>query len=173
MIGTDARVLGPRDGAAGSLGSIGVRFMVDGDETGGGFSLVEHPDAPAGARGADGPPRARGRVQLRPGGPRRREARRRGRLRRGRRPHLQPRNQWHTFWNAGDTPARILEIIAPAGFERFFQELVAMPAGGPPPTPEQRIAVADRYGLEFDFASIPALLEESGLTFGPPATPAG
>ena len=48
-----------------------------------------------------------------------------------------------------------------------------MPAGGPPPTPEQRIAVADRYGLEFDFASIPALLEEYGLTFGLPATPAG
>jgi Cupin domain len=34
------------------------------------------------------------------------------------------RNQWHTFWNAGDEPARILEIIAPAGFERFFGELV-------------------------------------------------
>ena len=38
-----ARVLGPRDGRAGFLGSIGVRFMVDGEESGGGFSLVEHP----------------------------------------------------------------------------------------------------------------------------------
>jgi len=26
---------------------------------------------------------------------------------------FKPRNQWHTFWNAGDEPARILEIIAP------------------------------------------------------------
>ena len=38
-----ARVLGPADGAAGFLGSIGVRFLIDGGESGGGFSLVEHP----------------------------------------------------------------------------------------------------------------------------------
>src|SRR5205823_9153760 len=37
---------------------------------------------------------------------------------------FKPRDQWHTFWNAGDEPCRILEIIAPAGFERFFAELV-------------------------------------------------
>jgi uncharacterized cupin superfamily protein len=34
---------------------------------------------------------------------------------------FRPRNQWHTFWNAGDEPCRILEIISPAGFERFFR----------------------------------------------------
>jgi len=37
------RVLGPAEGKAGFLGSIGVRFMIDGETTGGGFSLVEHP----------------------------------------------------------------------------------------------------------------------------------
>jgi hypothetical protein len=37
---------------------------------------------------------------------------------------FKPRHQWHTFWNAGDEPARILEIISPAGFEQFFSELV-------------------------------------------------
>ena len=37
---------------------------------------------------------------------------------------FKPRGEWHTFWNAGDDPCRILEIIAPAGFERFFAELV-------------------------------------------------
>jgi hypothetical protein len=41
-----AKVVGPGDGKAGFLGGIGVRFMVDGDESGGGFSLVEHPMAP-------------------------------------------------------------------------------------------------------------------------------
>ena len=35
-----ATVLGPQDGKAGFLGSIGVRFMVDGEQSGGGFSLV-------------------------------------------------------------------------------------------------------------------------------------
>ena len=37
------KVVGPRDGKTGFLGSIGVRFMIGGEETGGGFSLVEHP----------------------------------------------------------------------------------------------------------------------------------
>ena len=40
---TTSKVLGPRDGRSGFLGSMGVRFMVDGAESGGGFSLVEHP----------------------------------------------------------------------------------------------------------------------------------
>ena len=35
---------------------------------------------------------------------------------------FKPRNQWHTFWNAEDTPARVLEIISPAGFEQYFRE---------------------------------------------------
>ena len=39
---------------------------------------------------------------------------------------FKPRDQWHTFWNAGDEPCRILEIISPAGFERFFAELDEM-----------------------------------------------
>jgi quercetin dioxygenase-like cupin family protein len=43
---TTARVLGPRDGSAGFLGSIGVRFLIDGGDSGGGFSLVEHPMSP-------------------------------------------------------------------------------------------------------------------------------
>ena len=41
------RIVGPRDGKAGNLGSIGVRFMIDTEEThAGGFSLVEHPLPP-------------------------------------------------------------------------------------------------------------------------------
>ena len=41
-----AKVVGPQDGKAGFLGSIGVRFMIDGAETDQGFSLVEHPLPP-------------------------------------------------------------------------------------------------------------------------------
>jgi mannose-6-phosphate isomerase-like protein (cupin superfamily) len=163
------RVVGPTDGKAGSLGSIGVRFMVDGDESGGGFSLVEHPMPPR-ALAAPLHRHSRedeysfvleGRVgallgdDIVYGEP--------GDL------IFKPRDQWHTFWNAGDQPARILEIISPAGFERFFEELVDMPEQPGPPDPEALAAVAARYGLEFDFARIPALLEEHGLTFGPAA----
>jgi hypothetical protein len=37
---------------------------------------------------------------------------------------FKPRDQWHTFRNPGAEPAQVLEIISPAGFERFFGELV-------------------------------------------------
>src|SRR4051794_20886798 len=38
-------------------------------------------------------------------------------------PVAKPRGIWHAFWNAGDEPARILEVISPAGFERYFAEM--------------------------------------------------
>ena len=41
-----AKVVGPRDGKSGFLGSIGVRFMIDGTEADERFSLVEHPLGP-------------------------------------------------------------------------------------------------------------------------------
>jgi hypothetical protein len=34
------------DGLVAFLGGVGVRFMIDSDESGGGFSLVEHPMSP-------------------------------------------------------------------------------------------------------------------------------
>src|SRR5205807_7810870 len=41
-----ARVVGPSDGLAGFIGSIGVRFMLEGPEAGNRFALVEHPMSP-------------------------------------------------------------------------------------------------------------------------------
>lgn len=43
---TTAKIVGPKDGKTGNLGAVGVRFMIDGEESGGGFSLVEHPIPP-------------------------------------------------------------------------------------------------------------------------------
>src|SRR5829696_4635507 len=148
---TAARVLGPREGRMCDLASIGVRFMVDGDESRGGFSLVEHPMPPR-ALAAPLHRHARedeysfvleGRVgallgdEVVYGEP--------GDL------IFKPRNQWHTFWNAGDVPARILEIISPAGFERYFEELIELLPQDGPPDPAAIGALAARYGLELDF----------------------
>ena len=55
-----AKVVSPGDGKAGFFGSIGVRFMIGGEEAGGGFSLVEHPMSAAGTRRAAAPSCARG-----------------------------------------------------------------------------------------------------------------
>ena len=36
---------------------------------------------------------------------------------------FQAADQWHTFWNAGDEPATVLELISAAGLEQFFRWL--------------------------------------------------
>jgi quercetin dioxygenase-like cupin family protein len=169
-----AKVLSPADGKAGRVGGMGVRFMVDAAESGGGFSLVEHPMPPR-CLGAPLHRHSRedeysyvleGRVgaqlgeEVVYGGP--------GAL------IFKPRGQWHAFWNAGDEPARILEIISPGGFEGYFERLVDLfgaavgqgpdrAAVGDGPDPAAIGAVAAEYGLELDVASIPRLMQEHGL----------
>ena len=83
---------------------------------------------------------------------------------------FKPRNQWHTFWNAGDVPARILEIISPAEFEEFFRERLTL--GGVTQMDAQVFAnLCARYGLEMDLDSIPGLVERFSLRFpGQPIT---
>jgi hypothetical protein len=74
-----------------------------------------------------------------------------------------PRGIPHTFWNPTETPARVLEVISPAGAERYFQEAAGLiPAQGPPDFAAIG-GVADRYGLRVDRTSIPRLLQEHSL----------
>jgi mannose-6-phosphate isomerase-like protein (cupin superfamily) len=159
------KIVGPDGAQEGFLGSIGVRWMIDGFEASERFSLVEHPMSPralaaplhlhtredeysyvlAGRMGAllgDDVVEA---------GP-------------GDLVH-KPRNQWHTFWNAGDEPCRILEIISPAGFEQFFRELDGI-GGAIAADPEQLAELNDRYGLIMQPESVPELLERFGLRIG-------
>ena len=77
---------------------------------------------------------------------------------------FKPRNQWHTFWNAGDTPCEIMEIISPSGFENFFRELAAVYATGGEPDLALFGELCDRYGLEMDPGSVPHLCERFGIT---------
>ena len=162
---TAPKIVGPKDGDLDFLGSIGARHLADGYETGGGLSVVEHPM----------PPRALA-------APLHRHTREDeySYVIEGRMGALlgdevviaeagdfvfKPRNQWHTFWNAGDEPARILEIIAPAGFEQFFRELSAM-GGALNVPPEQLAELAERYGHELQPDTVPGLLERFGLRIG-------
>jgi quercetin dioxygenase-like cupin family protein len=163
------RVLGSSDGRAGLLGSMGVRFMLAGDETGGGFSLVEHPIPPRAlaaplhrhSREAENSFVLEGRLgallgdEVVYGHP--------GDL------IFKPRGQWHTFWNAGDEPARMLEMISPAGFERYFEQMVdLLEQSVGAPDPSELAAIAAQHGLEVDRESIPRLTGQYGLRWGPP-----
>jgi quercetin dioxygenase-like cupin family protein len=77
---------------------------------------------------------------------------------------VKPRGELHSMWNATDAPARMIEIIAPGGFERYFVELAdAVAASGGRPDPAVIGAIAGRYGLSFDFAEIPDLVERHAL----------
>ncbi|HEX7280320.1 MAG TPA: cupin domain-containing protein [Solirubrobacterales bacterium] len=162
-----ATVIGPSDGKAGFLGSIGVRFMIDGEDAGGDFSLVEHPLSP---RALAAPLHRHTRedeysfvLEGRMGGLLGDDVVEAG-------PGdlvFKPRNEWHTFWNAGEAPCRILEIIAPAGFEHFFEELVDM-GGVVQADPEDLTALNDRYGLEMKPETVPELLDRFGLVVGEP-----
>ena len=72
---------------------------------------------------------------------------------------FKPRNQWHTFWNPDDTPCRILEIIAPGGFEHFFDEMATLMAGEF--DPEKLAELGARYGLYFQPESSPGALRRA------------
>ena len=53
------------------------------------------------------------------------------------------------MWNAGQSPARIIEVISPAGLEHFFWAVRELVANGPPPGLETLQALASEYGVEF------------------------
>ncbi|MGP3998634.1 cupin domain-containing protein [Streptomyces sp. 8N706] len=157
-------VIEPDEGKSIWLAGIGVDFKIWGEETGAQFSVVEHPIEP----GRLVPPHIhsredefsyvlQGRVGARVGdqeataGP--------GSY------ILKPRGILHTFWNAGPEPARILEIISPAGFERFFEEMgtLAETAEGPAEFVQQRAELGERYGLGFSDAWVAELTSTYGL----------
>jgi mannose-6-phosphate isomerase-like protein (cupin superfamily) len=158
------KIVGPRDGKAGFLGSIGVRFMIDGHDADERFSLVEHPMGP---RALAAPPHRHNHEDEY------------SYVLEGRMGALlgddvvyagagdliyKPRNQWHTFWNAGDEPCRILEIISPAGFERFFHELSDM-GGVVEADPDTLTDLCARYGLEMQPDTVPSLVDRFGVIF--------
>ena len=148
------------------IGGFGTAFLATAEATGGAYALVEHTLEP-GLIGA--PPHRHAREDelsyvlegtltvWRDGvateaGP--------GMLVR------KPRDEWHTFWNAGETRVRFLELISPPAFVDYFRELAALVPSDGPPDLAAITALAARYGLEFDFAALGPLMERHGLRLG-------
>ena len=73
---------------------------------------------------------------------------------------FKPRMQWHSFWNPGDTPCRIIEVISPAGFEHYFREVAAHWGDM-----DRFQAINAKYELDMDVDSVSQLCERFGLTF--------
>jgi mannose-6-phosphate isomerase-like protein (cupin superfamily) len=161
-------VIGSGDGEQVQLAALGVRFLLSGVHTGGGFSLVEHP---LGARQLGAPLHRHqhedeysfvleGRfgaligeevVEAEPGTL-----------------VCKPRGIWHTFWNAGDSLGRVLEIISPAGFEEYFREAALAFQPGVPPDAERLARARERYDLDMEPQRSADIIARFGLQ-PPPA----
>jgi len=142
------------------FGGLGVEWKIDARATGGGFSVVHHPIAPRALAaplhrhhnedeysyvlsGTLGALLGDDVVTAGPGTW-----------------VFKPREQWHTFWAAGDEPCHIIEVISPGGFEDYFREVAA--AWGDVPA---FLRISEKYALDIDLESVPALCERFGLTF--------
>jgi mannose-6-phosphate isomerase-like protein (cupin superfamily) len=157
------RILTAADGVVmGDPAGVRDRFMIDGADAGGRFALVQHLFAPRALAaplhrhhredeytyvlyGRIGAVLGDDEVVAEPGDL-----------------VFKPRNQWHTFWNAGDEPAAVLELISPAGLEELFRLLGSLPE---PPTPEQITEMAAPYECDADPDGTQRILERHGLTF--------
>src|SRR5919106_620888 len=148
-VASRVKVVQPGEGRVGGLApGVGVVFKLMAEDTGGAVSVVEHPFAV----GALVPPHIHTRedefsivtegeigfrsedqeIVLGPGGY-----------------IVKPRGEVHAMWNAGPTPARMIEVISPAGLEGGMREVAAMAATGPP-DPAELGALAGRYGMSFE-----------------------
>ncbi|MDK3255380.1 cupin domain-containing protein [Blastococcus capsensis] len=159
-------VVRPGQGRAADLGDgVGVVFKLAGADTGGSLAVVEHPfevgayvsahlhtredeysivvEGEIGFRSGDRE------AVLGPGGY-----------------ITKPRGELHAMWNAGATPARMIEIISPAGFKLFFRDVADLAEAGTEPA--AFVALAASYGLEFGDPEWQAdVVRRYGLT--PPA----
>lgn len=157
------------DGKAVELGGLGVVFKLMGADTGGRFAVVEHPIAP-GTLAA--PPHRHqnedeasyvleGNIAVEIGD--RVIYASSGTL------VFKPRGIFHTFWNEDEIPARVLEIISPAGFEKYFEEVAVLAQLGVLPDDSRRQALADKYHVEFDRSRVMEIAQKHHLAL--PSTP--
>ncbi|TCC51397.1 cupin domain-containing protein [Kribbella capetownensis] len=144
MAATTVKVVKPGEGRRGGLmPGVGVIFKIDGADSGGALAVVEHPFEVGGFV----PPHVHHRedefsivlegeigfrsedkeIVLGPGGY-----------------IVKPRGEVHAMWNAGQTPARMIEIISPAGLEELFRTVVGLTEQGEAEM-SKLVELANRY----------------------------
>jgi mannose-6-phosphate isomerase-like protein (cupin superfamily) len=75
---------------------------------------------------------------------------------------LKPRGLMHTFWNAGPEPARIIELLSPGRFERFFRSMADL-AARDELSDERLDALAAEFGTTVDMSWVEDLAARYGL----------
>lgn len=153
----------PNEGAFLALGAIGAHFKVASEDTGGHYSVVEHPLAP----GALVPPHRHsledelmyildGEIGARVGD-RVLHASKGSYV-------FKPRNVSHTFWNERDEPARVMHVLSPGGFEKYFVELHRLIPKRGQPDFDEITRLAAGYGVSFQLDWVPDLEKRFGVS---------
>ena len=84
---------------------------------------------------------------------------------------VKPRGEWHTYWNAGSTELRLMELIVPGGFEACIERLGEAMAARTSPAVSALERIGAEYGVEFDFHSVRDVCRQFGVSLtGWPAT---
>ena len=60
---------------------------------------------------------------------------------------IKPRGIPHAMWNTGSTPARVLEVVAPGGLERYFEQIAPVLREHGPEWTKRYNALAEEFGL--------------------------
>jgi quercetin dioxygenase-like cupin family protein len=60
---------------------------------------------------------------------------------------IKPREIPHAMWNVADEPARILEVVAPGGLERYFEQIAPVLMEHGPEWTKRYRALAEEFGL--------------------------
>jgi quercetin dioxygenase-like cupin family protein len=160
----DRYVVRAGDGTQTHLGGMGVTFKVPAAMTGGALAIVEHPVQPRAlvpphthhredelsfvVEGTFGVRIGDDEFEVGPGDY-----------------VYKPRGIPHAFWNPTDGMSRLVELLFPPDFERFFAQLgQAYVDGGGTPDPERLMALARDYELDFLMNWVPDLAARHGLT---------
>ncbi len=77
---------------------------------------------------------------------------------------VKPRGVPHAIWNRGTEPATIVEILSPAGFERYFSEVAPILREHGPEWTARFQELAERYGITVLDDWTDELSERHGVT---------
>ncbi|MDX1615179.1 MAG: cupin domain-containing protein [Candidatus Promineifilaceae bacterium] len=85
-----------------------------------------------------------------------------------------PRGHFHTFWNSGDIPLRLLVIMTPGRLEEYFEQAGGLVRPGALPDMAALSRLMDQYGLTVQMERMGELMARYDLeTDVPPPPSAG
>jgi len=74
--------------------------------------------------------------------------------------HIRPRGIIHTFWNSGKTPAKVIELYTPGGFETYLKGLAKLFKENPNPPAPKIQGLAAKYDMVIHFELLQVIMDK-------------